>query len=226
MLKRICVLAIMLIGLPALSHAEKASELPQPIVSQEMESQAEELVVALLAKDQTKSKHYYSLISSSLNKLHQAEAGSDFDERRAREVIMTSSWLRLISIDLDHAKWVGAAIAANQMRGEIIRFTNFPKIALRDVAWMNYLGSDLMLLCMENPKENLELIGLRKDALSETWNHVEKEVIANFSNKPLVVRGDQLIRQINDETDANRLIQLCKDELNLVTDIRKVLAHS
>lgn len=225
MMKRICLLAIMFLGLPALTNAGTAADLPLPMISHEMELQAEELVVALLAKDQTKSEHYYSLISSNLERLQNSEAHSDFDERLARELIMTHSWLRLISIDIEHSEWIGAAIAANQMRGEFIRFTDFSNTALRDVAWMNYLGRDLMLLSMENPKDNLEMIGLRIDALSETWQHVRKEVIANFRNKPLVVRGDRLMHQITDTTDASQLIQFSQEELELVDDIRKVLDH-
>jgi len=226
MIKRTCFVLLVFMGLSIPAYADTASG-PDPKlagISHDMETQAEELVIALLAKNQANSEHYYKLISANLDKLHKSEANTDFNERRARELIMAYSWMRLISLDMKHSEWIGAAIAANQMRGEIIRFTDFASNTLRDLAWMDYLGRDMMLLSLESRMDNLELIGLRKDALNEIWQHVRIDMIRDFRNKPLVVRGDQLMLQMGAESSTDQLIELTNNELDLVQDLKKALS--
>jgi len=92
------------------------------------------------------------------------------------------------------------------------------------LAWMDYLGRDLMLLGMESRTDNLELIGLRKNQLDEIWKHVRIDMIKDFRNKPLVVRGDQLMLRMDAESNTDELIDLTKSELGLVKDLKK--AHT
>lgn len=224
MIKRICLVLLIFMGLSTPGFANTESDPKLADISHNMEAQAEELVTALLAKNKPDSEHYYKLISSNLKKIHKTESQTDFNERRAREMIIAYSWMRLISIDMKHSEWIGAAIAANQMRGEIIRFTDFTSNTLRDLAWMDYLGRDLMLLGMESRTDNLELIGLRKNQLDEIWKHVRIDMIKDFRNKPLVVRGDQLMLRMDAESNTDELIDLTRSELGLVQDLKK--AHT
>jgi len=225
MIGRIFLLGIMALGFSSLSLAETSSEpdLSFSQISFDMESQSADLVNSLLEKDQIKTDHLYKLITFNLKKLQKIQAHADFNERRAREMIMVNAWMRLISLDLKHDAWVGAAIAANQMRGEIIRFTSFSKRTLRDLAWMEYLSRDVMLLSMENPTDNIDLIGFRKEALSQVWQHVRVDMIKDFRNKPLVERGDQLMLKMDKESNARMLIDLTKAELALVNELKQAL---
>jgi hypothetical protein len=224
MIRRIFYAAVLCLSLPMLSYAapDTQSNLEVTRINLDMEKQSAELVSSLLEKDQIKSDHLYKLITSNLKKLQKIQTHADFNERRAREMIMVDSWMRLISLDLKHDAWIGAAIAANQMRGEIIRFTSFSNRTLRDLAWMEYLSRDVMLLSMENPTDNMDLIGFRKEALSQVWQHVRVDMIKDFRNKPLVERGDQLMLKMGNASSAPLLLEFTKGELALVDELKKV----
>jgi len=224
MMGRICLIGIIVLGLsiPGFAATDPDANLSVSTINLDMERQAADLVNSLIEKDQIKSDHHYKSISANLKQLQKIQVHADFNERRAREMIMVNAWMQLISLDLKHDAWVGAAIAANQMRGEIIRFTSFSKRTLRDLAWMEYLSRDVMLLSMENPTDNIDLIGFRKEALSQVWQHVRVDIIKDFRNKPLVERGDQLMLKMEKASNAGMLIDLTKAELALVEELKNV----
>jgi hypothetical protein len=134
--------------------------------------------------------------------------------------------MRLIAIDLRAHAWTGGAIAANQMSGEIIRFTDFANLTLRDVAWMGYLSRDVMLLSMEDMEGNMQAIDLRRGELSETWKRVREELIQDFRNKTLVMHGDQIINSIQQADNSKTLIDLSREEHKFVDEIEKSLGHA
>jgi len=184
-----------------------------------LEEQIESLMESALLQNPKSSSVLYQSLASNLDRLHQQIDSMPFDERRSRELIMAYSWLRVIAIDLRQQAWVGAAIAANQMNGEIIRFINYRNENLRDIAWMDYLARDLMLLSKEDSKENLSIIDLRKSQLVLTWQRIRSELIKDFHNKSLAMKGDNLIRQIKQEKNVDHLIQHAVDTQSLIDTV-------
>jgi len=221
---RICLLALILM-LSAFSQSAAAAtaHTQQTDIVVEMGASSESLVDALISKNQTLAGKHYLLLKSDLDRLHTMSATMDFNERRTRELFTAYSWMRLISIDMHAGEWTGAAIAANQMGGEIIRFTDFPTLSLRDVAWMDYLGRDVMLLSMEDMQGNLQTIELRKNELGETWKRVREEMLRDFRNKTLVMQGDQLISDIEQANNSRTLISLSQQEHVFVQQIQAAL---
>lgn len=205
---------------PAIASANPHSQ--ARIVSR-MEEQAEALVGTLLKEDEAGSRRHYKLLQSNLNHLHALLEHKHFNERSTRELFTAYAWMRLISIDLSEHTWIGAAIDANQMRGETIRFTDFSNLTLRDVAWMDYLSREVMLLAMEDMQGNRQMIELRRSDLHDTWERVREDMIKNFSNKPLVLRGDHLMDGLQKTTGRKQLISLARQELGFVDDIEKAL---
>lgn len=219
------LMPVMLLGFFALASPAMASGIKasQAKIVGLMEGQAEALVDTLLKHDQAGSERHYKLLQSNLNQLHARLEHKNFNERSTRELFTAYSWMRLISIDLREHTWIGAAIAANQMRGETIRFTDFTSLSLRDVAWMDYLSREVMLLSMEDMQGNKQMIDLRRSDLHDTWERVREEMIKDFRNKTLVMRGDHLISGMQQATGRKQLIALAKQELSFVDLVKKAL---
>jgi len=186
-----------------------------------MESNAEDIVDAALAKNAPATQKLYQKIHNELIQLHNHMDKLPFDERRSRELVMAYSWLRVIAIDLKQHAWVGAAIAANQLSASIIRFTNYPTLRERDTAWLDYLGRELLLLSKEDPKVNSELLNVRRADLANTWQRVSKDLIENFRNKTLVMRVDHLIGEIEKERAPAQTIKLSSQLLDFVDRVEK-----
>ena len=161
---------------------------------------AEHIVDTALKKDSAAARQLYLNIQHRMKRLHQSMSGQAFDERRSRELIMAYSWMRIIAMDMQQQAWVGTAIAANQLTASIIRFTHYPGLLQRDTAWMHYLARELLLLSMEDAKANAQLLDARRANLEETWSRIKKALItADFRHKPLLLRGDQLVRRLRNQ---------------------------
>ncbi|OIQ01161.1 MAG: hypothetical protein COS82_07515 [Zetaproteobacteria bacterium CG06_land_8_20_14_3_00_59_53] len=224
-LERICLTLLLLISV-TFSQPAAASNTSKTDTIREMGMHSEALVDALIIRDKKLAGQHYNLLKAELDGLHAMSAKLDFSERRTREQFTAYSCVRLISIDMQAGAWTGAAIAANQMSGETVRFTDFANLTLRDVAWMDYLGRDVMLLSIEDMQGNQQAIDLRRSELAEPWKRVREEMIKDFRNKTLVMRGDQLIERMQQAGKGEALIGLSKEAHTLVLDMQQVLANS
>jgi len=186
-----------------------------------MEGNAEDIVDAALTRSAPATQKLYRKARDELKQLHNHMDRLPFDERRSRELVIAYSWLRVIAIDLKQHAWIGTAIAANQLSASIIRFTNYPTLRERDIAWMGYLGRELLLLSKEDPKVNAELLNVRRADLANTWQRVSKDLIKNFRNKTLVMRGDRLIGKIKKEHEPAQTIKLSSQLLDFVDRVEK-----
>ncbi len=188
-----------------------------------MENSAEGMVDTALAKDTASSQKLYKKIQQNMSRLHRGLAGQPFDERRSRELLMTYSWMRVIAIDIKQSAWVGTAIAANQLSASILRFTNYPTLRQRDTAWMDYLGRELLLLNLEGANTNAQLLNARRIDVVETWARIKKALIGkDFANKPLVMKGDRLIRLLQKNHDPKTSIATARKLLAFVDEIEKI----
>lgn len=188
-----------------------------------MKDDAENIVDTALAKNAAGSQKLFNHIQHRMDQLHHNQTGQPFDERRSRELLMAYSWMRVIAIDIKQHAWVGTAIAANQLTASIIRFTKYPGLRQRDIAWMDYLGRELLLLNMEDAKANAQLLDARRANLVETWSRIKIDLIKkDFRNKPLVLRGDRLIHLLRDNHEAKTTIVTARKLLDFVDEVEQV----
>jgi len=201
------------------SASETSGAISSILVS--MEGNAEDIVDAALTRSTPATQELYRKIRNELRQLHNHMDRLPFNERRSRELVIAYSWLRVIAIDLKQHAWVGTAIAANQLSASIIRITNYPTLKERDIAWLDYLGRELLLLSTEDPKANAELLNVRRADLANTWQRVSKDLIKNFRNKTLVMRGDRLVSEIKKEHEPAQTIKLSSQLLDFVDRVEK-----
>jgi hypothetical protein len=202
-----------------------ASDTPDDISSiiVSMESNAEDIVDAALTKNASTTQTLYQKIQHELMQLQKHINQQAFNERRSRELLMAYSWMRVLAIDLKQRAWIGTAIAANQLSASMIRFTNYPTLRQRDIAWMGYLGRELLLLNMEDANANAQLLNARRANLLETWSRIRKSLIMkDFRNKPLVLRGDNLIHLLRDNHEPEATMATAKKLLDFVDEIKQV----
>lgn len=215
------LMALLLSAGPLLSPMPSLATTPDiEAVTMQMQSSAEALVDAIMNKDLSVADNQFRALEESLARLHRLTTDEAFDERRTRELIMSDAWMQIIAIDLQHQAWTGAAIAANQMCGESIRFARFASNEPRDMTWTGYVCRDLMLTLMEGRPIQDEVVQLRNNQLVHAWQRLHGDLIQQFGNKPLVLRGDALILKISKERDEAALIELCKSMLQLLGEIR------
>ncbi len=218
----ISVILVCMVLMPFLSAAANESSDEIRITLANMEDDAEDMVDAALAKDAVSSQKLYKKIQHNIDQLHHGLAGHAFDERRSRELLMAYSWIRVITIDLKQSAWVGTAIAANQLSASIIRFTNYPTLRQRDIAWMDYLGRELLLLNMEDAGANNQLLVARHADLVETWLRIRKALLtSDFRNKSLVLQGDKLIRTLQGDQQPQHTIEIAGKLLDFVDKVEQ-----
>lgn len=169
----VCALALAL----TLSLQAALADDAVPVTLADMDQHAEQMVGALLAKDDAASRAFYQQLTREMNLLDKLALNNPSDERRSRELLMTHSWMRVIAIEMGDKSWVEAAVAANQLSGMIIQASHFPALMQRDVAWLDYLAREMELLTLEDPVSNAELLNLRLLTLESTWQRVGSELI-------------------------------------------------
>ncbi len=188
-----------------------------------MEADAERIVDTALEKNTATSQTLYQNIQQQMQQLHHELEGRAFDERRSRELLMAYSWMRIIAMDIKQHAWIGTAIAANQLTASIIRFTNYPTLRQRDTVWMAYLSRELLLLNMEDPAANAQLLNARRANIIETWSRIRNALIMkDFRNKPLVLRGDNLIHRLRDNHEPETTMATARKLLNFVDKIEQI----
>jgi hypothetical protein len=102
----------------------------------------------------------------------------------------------------------------------MIRFINYSTLLQRDTAWMDYLTRELILLNMEAPRENSQLLKVRLSDMLETWKRIRKSLIENsFRNKTLVIQVDAMIHTLESSKDSDVTITTAKQLLNSVDKI-------
>jgi len=206
--------------MPFVSVAANENATESKAIFSSMEIHVEGIIHAALAHDAKALQKINEKIERDIAKLHEDLQGQDFNERRSRELLMAYSWTRIISIDIRQKAWVGAAIAANQLSASMFRFTNYPSLQQRDIAWMNYLSRELLLLNMENPKLNAELLNIRRADLNSTWQRMSGDLIKDFRNKPRVIEGNHLMLELGAAHKPSQVISLARKMLVFVNKIK------
>lgn len=188
-------------SLPAMAAASVA-HLPAAI-----EQDAIDITEAALKPDRQRLDAVYRKALHEVRSLHRSLVNKPFDERHTREVSMAYSWLELVAVNLKNHSMIGAAIAANQLSSEMIRFQHSGTEKTWDIHWLGYLGRELMLLAMEDANLNAELLASRRSDALSTWQRLRLSIIRNFRNKPLVEEGDTLFERMSPDAPPAVIIE-------------------
>ena len=207
---------------PFMSASASEGSNKTKIVLSHIENNAERMVNASLAKDAKTLQKIDVEIQQDIGTLHEELEGQAFNERRSRELLMAYSWTRVIAMDIRQEAWVGVAIAANQLSASMLRFTSYSSLRERDIAWMGYLSRELLLLNMENPMLNAELLSIRQADLNSTWQRISRALIENFHNKPYVIEGKHLMLEMNKTKKPAQVIALARKLLVFVDNIKQI----
>jgi len=184
-----------------------------------MESPAEDMLDAIDHKDKKKLQELYQELSASMKNLNQLPV---VDVVQGRSIALQNSWFDLIALEMVEADDMPAlANAINQFSGQLIVSTNFKHAYQKDVAWMDYLGRELMLLNKypSSSPNHQAMIQVRKHALQSTWKRVEAIAAQEKGGKALIKKVSPTLNAIMHESDAKKLTSLSEKELDLVDNI-------
>jgi len=190
-----------------------------------MESHSEDMLDAIAAKNIKQLRNLYSHFNKKMKSLNQAnEEQIGFNlltEKQTKSLAMENAWFSLITLEMKKNDDLPAlANAINQFTGELIILTNYKKNYRTDVAWLDYLGREIMLLNKNYPNKQ-GLISIRKNDLQKTWRRVRKDLRNNKKNLALISKTDLLISNIMKTHNSIKLVELAKQELDIVDEIEK-----
>ncbi len=222
------VLILSILGFTAALHAQnKSADMAAKLLHQ-MESPAEDMLDAIVAKDFKKINKLFLELKQKMQELNQLNKKqqnfSILTEAQTKELAIENSWFSLITLELKEMDDLPAlSYAVNQFSGELVIMTPFEHLYQKDTAWMDYLGSDLLLLSKNEKNANPDLITIRKTELQKTWMRVRMTLMKNKQNKSLVMKIDDLINHLMQETDNKKLGSMAQKELELVDEIENAL---
>jgi len=190
-----------------------------------MESHSEDMLDAIAAKNMKQLNNLYSHVKEEMKALNQDNEGQIgfnlLTEKQTKSLAMENAWFSLIALEMKEKDDLPAlANAVNQFSGELIILTNYKKNYRTDVAWLDYLGREIMLLNQNYPNEQ-GLISIRKNDLQKTWRRIRKDLRNNKKNHALISKTDLLISNIMKSSNSNELVKLAKQELDIVDEIEK-----
>ena len=184
-----------------------------------MESPAEDMLDAIDSKDLPRLRSLYHQLSSAMGQLNRLPITNS---AQGRKIAMQNSWFDLISLEMaEMDDFPALANAINQFSGQLIIATDFEHGYQKDIAWMDYLGRELLLL-NKFPSESTHheaLIKVRKAELNKTWNSIKLLLNHQQGGDAIVSKVDPVIQSLLKETDTGKLVSLSMTELDLVDDI-------
>ncbi|MBL4775156.1 MAG: hypothetical protein JKY87_03780 [Mariprofundus sp.] len=184
-----------------------------------MESPAEDMLDAIDSREMHKLNALYHNLTISMEELNNLPAKGNAEDR---QLAMLNSWFDQISLEIEEMDdFPALANAINQFSGQLVIVTEFDHVYQKDIAWMDYLGRELLLLnkfSSESTHHNA-LIKVRKVELNQTWESIKLLLDSKKGGIELVKRVDPTIQSILEESDADKLVSLSMRELDLVDDI-------
>ncbi len=185
-----------------------------------MESPAEDMLDMLVNNNRVELKRLYKNIGADMIALNQL-ATACVTGAQSRSITLQNSWFDLIRLEMKEMDDMPAlAFAINQFSGQLIIATDFKPESGKNVAWMDYLGRELLILNQYSHSDsNQTLVTTRKCELQKTWKKLRPLVMTNPHGPELVHEIDLLIRSLMRETQAEKLVMLANQELKAVDKI-------
>ncbi len=207
-----------------LAYAEPAvaNDITQTLMT--MESPAEDMLDAIDSKDMPKLINLYHDLETSMSTLNRMNTAGNAGESQRKEIAMQNAWFELISLEIKEADDLPAlANAINQFSGQLIISTHFIHHYQKNIAWMDYLGRELLLLNKypTTSTNHAALIKARKLELQTTWQTVQAAIGQSAGGAALIESVDPTIHALMTESAPDNLVKLSMKELDLVDNIEK-----
>jgi len=184
-----------------------------------MESPAEDMLDAIDSKDLPRLHALYQQLVSSMGQLNMFPITNNV---LGRNIAMQNSWFDQISLEMEEMDdFPALANAINQFSGQLVIATDFEQGYQKDIAWMDYLGRELLLL-NKSPSESAHhnaLIKVRKAELNTTWESIKLLLDSKKGGVELVKKVDPTMQSLLEASDTGMLVSLSMRELDLVDDI-------
>jgi hypothetical protein len=201
--KKACVLLlsawICLCLPPSMGYAAEPPVQNKPLM--QAEEITENLVDSFVHKDFKTATKQVTAIRKQFHEMHKQLANRPFNERKERELAMMHAWVRVIAVAIRNRSSIGGAIAANQLSAALMRNQDFPDTVKSSIAWLDYLGREIVLLNMEDPKANANLLAIRRNEISSTWKHLRNLLLKDFRNKAVTMNVDHLVDHLETNLD-------------------------
>ena len=201
------------------AHAAFISDKTITQTLMKMESASEDMLDAIGSKNLKKLHILNHDLRVSINRLNRLKTNG---HAQGRDIALLNSWFDLISLEMKEADdFPALSNAINQFSGQLIVATHFEYEYRKDIAWMDYLGRELLLL-NEYPSESAHhgaLIQVRKAELQTTWNRIKTVASRKKGGNMLIQKVNPTIQSILKEANTSTLVSLSKKELSLVDDI-------
>lgn len=201
------------------AHAQPMENTGVMPVLASMESPAEDMLDAIDGKDMKKLNVLYHKINISIEELNKLPINGEAEERQRA---MLNSWFNLIALEMKEMDdFPALAGVINQFSGQLIIATKFEHAYQKNIAWMDYLGRELLLLNTYPSKSThgKALIQVRKTELNKTWKSIKSLLVTQQNGNALIKKIDPTIQAILNESEASKLISLSTKELDMVDDI-------
>jgi len=217
--KKVVFASILITGVAILSaYSKPMSNMQLMHTLTVMESPAEDMLDAIDGKDMRKLHSLYHKLDISMEKLNNLPTKNNIQDR---QIAMLNSWFDLISLEMaEMDDFPALANAINQFSGQLIVATEFDHSYQKEIAWMDYLGREILLM-NKYPSTSVHheaLLSVRKAELNETWDSL-KFLLNEQGGRTLVKKVGPTIQSMLEESDPDKLVILSTKELGLVDDI-------
>jgi len=187
-----------------------------------MESPAEDMLEAIDIKEIGKLNKLYHELDVDMAAVNRIIQTGSADDAQRREVGLLNSWFDQIALELDEMDDLPAlANAINQFSAQLIVTTGVEHGYRENIAWMDYLGREFLLLNNQpsGSPHHTALLSARKADLQATWFSVKAAIGTDAAGVTLIERVDPVIRGLISESRQDKLVTLAKKQLDLVDDI-------
>ncbi len=216
-----------ILGTAFIAPVTSAKPLAEDTINQQliqMESPAEDMLDEIDNKNNDKFKQQFTKISRAMSELNRINRERNSADALSRGIALQNAWFNLVSVEVAEMDDLPAlASAINQFSGQLIVTTQFKHEYGRKIAWMDYLGRELLIL-NEYPStiiNNEALIKTRKAELYTTWQNIKMIISERNNGTELIHKVDPVIQAIMIEIKAGKLIALSEKELDLVDNIEE-----
>ena len=207
---------------PSLCAAPLSAESPLQQLLMKMESPAEDMIEAININKLHKLNKLYYELETDMTALNRIIATDYTDDEQRHEIGLLNSWFDQIALELGEMDDLPAlANAINQFSGQLIIATRFEHGYRKNIAWMDYLGREFLLLNsqLSDSPNRKALLSARRVDLQATWFSVKTAIGKDAEGIALVKKVDPVIDGLMRESRQDKLVALSEKELDLVDDI-------
>jgi len=218
------VAALFLNSAPTFANSSQPSMDKVNHILAHLESPSEDMLDAINDKNIVQLQKLDDKLNTLMAQLNDTSIIESLSSDELMHIALLNSWYQLITIELKELDdYPALANAINQFSGQLIVSTHFAYDYQKGVAWMDYLGRELMLLDKYHTSSNthLNLINTRKTQLQITWQRVQQHIKKDAKGNALVKKVDPVIKLLIAESSPKQAELLAEQELELVDSIEE-----